>query len=172
MTLLPLTAMILTPKFSSRIADRGAFGISIQAQEKMMKAAQYFKAGVIGIALLGAGSVLAEDLPLPADPAQQREKMRGMSSEDRTAYREQNREQMQERVRSMTPEEQKLMRETRSDGRNRVENQQADGTRQRSRDGSGQGGGYGQGYESRRGDGSGSGGGGRGMGGGGGGRGR
>ncbi len=169
MTLLQLTAMIFTLKFSSKIADRGAFGIGIQAQEKMMKAAQYFKAGVIGIALLGAGSVLAEDLPLPVDPAQQREKMRGMSSEDRTAYREQNREQMQERVRSMTPEEQKLMRETRSDGRNRMENQQADGTRQRSRDGSGQGGGYGQGYESRRGDGSGSEGGGRGMGGGGGG---
>jgi hypothetical protein len=98
--------------------------------------------------------------------------MRGMSFEDRTTYREQTREQMQERVRSMTPEEQKLMRETRSDGRNRMENQQADGTRQRNRDGSGQGGGYGQGYESRRGDGSGSGGGGRGMGGGGGGRGR
>lgn len=129
-----------------------------------MKAAQYLKAGVIGIALLGAGSVLAEDLPLPTDPAQQREKMRGMSSEDRTAYRD----QMQERVRSMTPEEQKLMRETRSDGRNRMENQQADGARQRSRDGSGQGGGYGQGYESRRGDGSGGGGGGgRSMGGGG-----
>jgi hypothetical protein len=34
MTLLQLTAMIFTPKFSSRIADRGAFGISIQAQEK------------------------------------------------------------------------------------------------------------------------------------------
>ena len=80
MTLLQLTAMILTPKFSSRIADRGAFGISIQAQEEMMKAAQYFKAGVIGIGLLGAGSVLAEDLPLPADPAQQREKMRGIAS--------------------------------------------------------------------------------------------
>ncbi len=112
-----------------------------------MKTAQYFKAGVIGIALLGAGSVLAQDLPLPTDPAQQREKM-------------------QERVRSMTPEEQKLMRETGFDGRARMENQQAEGARQRSRDGSGQGGGYGQGYESRRGDGSG-GGGGRGMGGGG-----
>ncbi len=98
-----------------------------------MKAAQYLKAGVIGIALLGAGSVLAEDLPLPSDPAQQREKMR-----------------------SMTPEEQKLMRETRSDGRDRMENQQAEGTRQRSRDGSGQGG-YGQGYESRRGSGQGGG---------------
>lgn len=127
-----------------------------------MKAAQYFKAGVIGIALLGAGSVLAEDLPLPTDPAQQREQMRSMSLEDRTAYRD----QMQERVRSMTPEEQKLMRETRSDGRERMASQQAEGTRQRSRDGSGQGGGYGKGYESRQGDGSGSGGGGRGMGGG------
>lgn len=114
-----------------------------------MRAAQYLKVGVIGIALIGAGAVLAEDLPLPTDPSQQREKMR---------------EQMQERVRNMTPEEQKLMRETRSDGRDRMANQQTEGTRQRNRDGSGQGGGYGQGYESRRGDGSG-GGGGRGMGG-------
>ena len=137
---------------------------NIQPEEKMMKAAQYFKASVFGIAILGAGSVLAEDLPLPADPAQQRETMRSMSPEDRTAYRE----QMQERVRNMTPEEQKLMRETSADGRARVENRQGEGTRQRSRDGSRQGGGYGQGYESRRGDGSGSGGGGgRGMGGGG-----
>ena len=130
-----------------------------------MKAAQYLKVGVIGIALLGAGSVLAEDLPVPTDPAQQREKMRGMSSEERTAQRDQMREQMQERMRNMTPEEQQLMRETRSDGRDRMANQQAEGTRQRSRDGAGQSGGYGQGYESRRGDGSG--GGGRGMGGGG-----
>jgi hypothetical protein len=166
--LLRPTAMMLTPKFSSRIADRSVFGFSIQPQENMMKAAQYFKAGVIGIALLGAGSALAEDLALPADPVQQREKMRSMSPEDRTAYRD----QMQERMRSMTPEEQRLMRETRADGRDRMANQQAEGTRQRSRDGSGQGG-YGQGYESRRGDGSGSGGGGgRGMGGGGGGGGR
>lgn len=131
-----------------------------------MKAARYFKAGAIGMALLGAGSVLAEDLPLPTDPAQLREQMRSRSSEDRTAYRD----QMQERVRSMTPEEQKLMRETRSDGRERMASQQAEGTRQRSRDGSGQGGGYGKGYEFRQGDGSGSGGGsgggGRGMGGG------
>lgn len=126
-----------------------------------MKAAQYLQAGLIGIALFGAGSVLAEDPPSPMDLAQQREKVRAMSPEDRTAYRE----QMQERVRSMTPEEQKLMRETGYDGRARIANQQADGTRQRSRDGSGQGG-YGQGYESRRGGGQGGGMGG-GMGGGG-----
>lgn len=120
-----------------------------------MKAAQYLRFTVIGIAMLGAGSVLADDLPLPADPAQQREKMRGMSPEDRTAYRE----QMQERMRNMTPEEQQLMRETRSDGRARLENQPGEGAR--SRDGSGQGGGYGQGYESRRGGGMGGGGRGR-----------
>lgn len=125
-----------------------------------MNAARYLRFTVIGAAMLGAGSVLADDLPLPADPAQQREKMRSMSPEDRTATRE----QMQERVRNMTPEEQKLMRETRSDARTPMENQQGEGTRQRSRDGSAQGSGYGQGYESRRGDGSGSsGGGGRGM---------
>jgi hypothetical protein len=151
--------MMLTPKLGSRF-QIAAFGSQHSIQEKMMKAAQYLKAGVIGIALFGAGSVLAEDFPVPTDLAQQREKARGMSSEDRAAYRDQK----QERVRSMTPEEQKLMRETSSDGRTRIANQQAEGTRQRSRDGSGQGG-YGQGYESRRGSGQGGGmgGGGRGR---------
>lgn len=127
--------------------------VNIQSQEKMMKAAQYFRFTVIGIAMLGAGSALADDLPLLTDPAQQREKMRSMSPEDRTAYRE----QMQESLRNMTPEEQKLLRETRSDGRARMENQPGQGARQRSQDGSGQGGGYGQGYESRQGGGMGGG---------------
>jgi len=104
-----------------------------------MNAAQYLRFTVIGVAILGAGGVLADDLPLPTDPAQQRERMRSMSPEDRTATRE----QMQERVRNMTAEEQKLMRETRSDARTPMENQQGEGTRQRSRDGSGGGGGRG-----------------------------
>lgn len=104
-----------------------------------MKASQVLGLTAIGIAMLGAGSVLAEDLPSPTDPAQQREKMQGMSSEERTAQREQMREQMQERMRNMTPEEQQLMRETGSDGRDRMESQQAEGTRQRSRDGNGRG---------------------------------
>ena len=112
-----------------------------------MKATQYFRFTVIGIALLNAGLVLADDLPLPTDPAQQREQMRGMSAEERTAYRE----QMQERMRNMTPEEQKLMRETRSDGRERMENPQGEETRQRSRDGSGQGRGKGGGMGGGRG---------------------
>lgn len=113
----------------------------------MMKAAPYFKLTVLGIALLGAGSVMADDLPLPTDPAQQRE-------------------QMQERYRNMTPEEQQLMRQTSSDGRANMKQGQGDATQQRSRDGSGKGGGYGQGYESRRGSGAGSGQGGKhGMGG-------
>lgn len=119
-----------------------------------MKAARYLSLTLTGVALLGANHVLADDLPLPADPAQQRETMRSLGAEERTAYRE----QMQERMRTMTPEEQKLMRETSVDGRARLENRQAaqgDGTRR--------GKGYGQGYESRRGDGSG---GGRSMGGG------
>lgn len=120
-----------------------------------MKAAQYSRFTVIGIAILCAGSVLADALPLPTDPAQQREKVRSMSPEDRSAYRE----QMRESVRNMTPEEQKLMRETRSYGRARLENQQGEGAR--TRDGSRQGRGYGQGYESRRGGGMGSGGRGR-----------
>ena len=110
-----------------------------------MKPSQVFRLTAIGVAMLGAGSVLAEDLSSPTDPAQQREKMHGMSSEERTAQRDQMREQMQERMRNMTPEEQQLMRETRSDGRDRMENQQAEGTRQRSRDGKGQGRGKGGG---------------------------
>lgn len=114
-----------------------------------MKAARVFSFTLIGIGMLGAGSVLADDLPLPADPVQQREQMRGMSAEDRTAQREQTRDQMQERLRSMTPEEQKLMRDTRADGRARMENAAGEETRQRSRDGSmqgrGQGGGKGGG---------------------------
>ena len=112
-----------------------------------MKAAQYLRFAAIGMFMLGAGSVLADDVPLPTDPAQQREKMRSMSTEDRSAYRD----QMQERMRNMTPEEQKLMRDTRSDGRARLEGGQSEGTQKRSRDGGAQGGGYGQGYESRRG---------------------
>ncbi len=108
-----------------------------------MKALQLIGLAAIGIAMLGAGSVLADDLPLPADPAQQRENMRSMSSEERTAYRE----QLQERMRNMTPEEQKLMRETSSDRRAQMESKQST-----------------QGSGMRRG--SGGGGGGRGMGGG------
>lgn len=100
-----------------------------------MKALQAFRVTAFGIAMLGSGVVVAEELPLPTDPAQQREKMQAMGSEERAAYRE----QLQERMRNMTPEEQQLMRETRSGGRDRIENEQAEGTRQRSRDGGGQG---------------------------------
>ena len=113
-----------------------------------MKAARYLRLTLTGVAMLGAHFALADDLPLPADPAQQREKMRSLSAGERTA----SREQLQERMRSMTPEEQKLMREPSVDGRARLENRQAaqgDGTRR--------GKGYGQGFESRRGDGSGGG---------------
>lgn len=108
-----------------------------------MNTARVFSFTLIG--MLGAGSVLADDLPLPADPVQQREQMRSMSAEDRTAQREQTRDQMQERMRSMTPEEQKLMRDTRAEGRARVESSANEETRQRSRDGSGQGRGQGGG---------------------------
>lgn len=124
-----------------------------------MQAARYLRLTAIGVAMLGAGSAMAEDLPLPADPAQQRENIRSMGSDDQTAYRE----RMQERMRSMTPEEQRLMRETSADGRARMENRlsaQGDGMRRGGREA----GGYGQGYESRQGNGAG--GGGRGMGGG------
>lgn len=86
-----------------------------------MKAFQLIGLIALGIAMLGAGNVLADDLPLPADPAPQREQVRSMSSEERTAYRE----QMQERMRNMTPEEQKLMRETSSDRRAQMEGKQS-----------------------------------------------
>ncbi len=123
-----------------------------------MWAAQYFRFSLIGVAMLGAGSVLAGEWPLPVDAGQQREQMPRMSPEEHSA----SREQMQERMRNLTPQEQALMRETRSGGRTRVENPPDEGARQRSQDGSLQGGGYGQGYESRRGDAGGVGGG-RGM---------
>jgi uncharacterized membrane protein YgcG len=138
-----------------------AIEFNVQPQEKIMKAARVFGFTLIGLGMLGAGSVLADDLPLPADPVQQREQMRGMSAEDRTAQREQTRDQMQERMRSMTPEEQKLMRDTRAEGRARVESSANEETRQRSRDGSGQG--RGQGGGKGGGMGGGMGGGGRGR---------
>lgn len=118
-----------------------------------MKIAPYLKLTVLGIALLGVGQAMADDLPLPTDPAQQREKMRGMTAEERNAQRE----QMQARYRNMTPEEQQLMRQTSSDERANMKQRQGDATQRRSRDGSGKGGGYGQGYESRRGSETGSG---------------
>lgn len=109
-----------------------------------MKASQYFRVTAIVVAMLGAGGAVADELPPVAEPMQPRD-------------------QMQERMRSMTPEERQLMRETSVDGRARLENRQAatgEGMRR------GGGGGYGQGYESRRGGGGDGGGGGRGMGGG------
>jgi len=93
---------------------------------------------MFGIALLGAGAALAEEAPPAAEPVQQREQIR---------------EQSQERMRSMTPEQQKLMRDSSADGRVRTENSQWGQD-------AGMRGGYGRGYESRQG------GGGRGMGGG------
>lgn len=130
-----------------------------QPREQTMWAAQYLRFGLIGVAMLGAGSVPAGESPLPADAGQQREKRLRMSSEERSA----SREQMQEFKHNMTPQEQARMGETRSGGRTRVENPPGEGARQLSQDGSLQGGGYGQGYESRRGEVSGVGGG-RGMG--------
>ncbi len=103
-----------------------------------MKASRYSRLAMLGIALLGTGVALAEESPPATVPVQQREQIR---------------EQIQERMRSMTPEEQKLMRDSSADGRIRLENSQ------RGQD-AGMSGGYGRGYESRLG------GSGRGMGGG------
>ncbi len=71
-----------------------------------MKVLPMIRSATISIALLGAGSALAEDLPLPANSTPQRE-------------------QMQERMRSMTPEEQRIMRETSSDRRAQMESKQS-----------------------------------------------
>lgn len=67
-----------------------------------MKAIRFIGLAAIGIAMLGADSALAEELPLPTDATTPRE-------------------QLQERMRTMTPEEQRLMRETSSDRRTRME---------------------------------------------------
>jgi hypothetical protein len=75
---------------------------------------------VIGIAMLGAGTVLAEELPLPTDATTPRA-------------------QMQKRMLSMTPEEQRLMRETSSDRRNQMENKQTTQDRGMHRGGGGRG---------------------------------
>lgn len=70
-----------------------------------MNAIRFIGLTAIGIAMLGAGSALAEELPLPTDATP--------------------REQLQERVRNMTPEEQRLMRETSSDRRTQMESKQS-----------------------------------------------
>lgn len=89
-----------------------------------MKTSHLFGLTVLGIALLGAGNALADDLPLPADSAP--------------------REQLQERMRTMTPEEKKLMRETGSDRRAQMESKQStrsEGMRRSGGGGRGKGGG-------------------------------
>lgn len=59
----------------------------------------------ISLTLLGAGSVRAEDLTSPVEALP--------------------REQLQDRMRNMTPEEQRIMRETRSDRRDQLESKQS-----------------------------------------------
>lgn len=121
-----------------------------------MNAFRLINIATAGLALLVAGAAAAQDVPPAVDPLQAREQARHTDSEARSAWRE----QQQERVRNMTPEERALMRETSADGRARMENRNGQGS---------QGGGYGQGYQSRQGQGGSMGGG---MGGGRGGRGR
>jgi len=88
-----------------------------------MKTLQLFGLTAYVIAMLSAGNVLADDLPLPADSTPQRE-------------------QLQERMRNMTPEEQKLMRETSNDRRAQMESKQsARGDGMRGGGGGGMGGG-------------------------------
>lgn len=103
-----------------------------------MKASRYSRLAMLGIALLGASAALAEESPPAVEPVQQREQIR---------------EQIQERMRNMTPEQHKRMRDSSVDDRVRMENSQ------QGQD-AGMRGGYGRGYESRQGGGA------RGMGGG------
>ncbi len=129
-----------------------------------MNAFRLINIATAGLALLVAGAAAAQETQPAVDPLQARR----ADSEARSAWRE----QQQERVRNMTPEERALMRDTSADGRARMENRNGEGGEgagERRRDGSGQGGGYGQGYQSRQGQGGSMGGG---MGGGRGGRGR
>lgn len=127
-----------------------------------MNAFRLINIATAGLALLVAGAAAAQDAPPVVDPLQAREQARHTDSVARSAWRE----QQQERVRNMTPEERALMRDTSADGRARMENRNGEGgegARERRRDGSGQGGGYGQGYQNRQGQGGGGGmGGGRG----------
>lgn len=92
----------------------------------MMKAIRFIGLAAIGIAMLGADSALAEELPLPTDATTPRE-------------------QLQERMRTMTPEEQRLMRETSSDRRTRMESKQSSQDRGMRRGGGGGGRGKGGG---------------------------
>lgn len=91
-----------------------------------MNATRFIGLSAIGIAMLGTGSVLAGELPLPADATT-------------------SREQMQERMRTMTPEEQRLMRETSSDRRIQMESKQTSQDRGMRRGGGGGGRGKGGG---------------------------
>ena len=119
-----------------------------------MKAAQYLRVAVLGAAMLCAGGVLAESPPPSTDSTQGREQTRAMSAEERAVYRD----PMQERMRSLAPEERRLMGEPRTDASPRPESRQDEVMRQRSRDVGAQRSGYGQGYEARRGGGIGGGG--------------
>lgn len=101
-------AMMLIPEPENEKVHREVNppGICMTTQENTMTVLSIIRSTAVGIALLGAGNVLAEDLPLPADSAPQRE-------------------QMQDRMRNMTPEEQQLMRETSSDRRAQMESKQS-----------------------------------------------
>jgi len=160
----------MAPRLEKGFLSRGA-RTPKPRKESSMNAFRLINIATAGLALLVAGAAAAQDVPPAADPLQAREQARHTDSEARSAWRE----QQQERVRNMTPEERALMRDTSVDGRARMENrngqgsQGGEGARERRRDGSGQGGGYGQGYQSRQGQGGSMGGG---MGGGRGGRGR
>ncbi len=101
----------------------------------MIRTSLHYRLIAIGVAMLAAaGGALADEPLQPAEP------VRGMTAEARIAQLE----TMQERVRNMTPEEQRLMRETSVDGRTRLENPQpaqGNGTRRGGRQGGGMGGG-------------------------------
>jgi len=128
-----------------------------------MKHPGFIAAPLLVLALLANAGAEANEYPphdLPLQLAQ------NTSAEDRAALRE----QLGNRMREISPEEQALMRDSAYDGRKRMENNTE--ARPERRSGGNEGGGYGRGHESRQGGGGGGMGGGMGGGGGGGGRGR
>lgn len=114
-----------------------------------MKSAKYIACGVICISLQGASLSWADD---PAQPTETATAHGQPGGTGRDAQGAEYREQLQERIRNMSPAEQAIMRDTSVNGRARLESRQAENQQGMQRRG-GSGGGYGQGYGSRRGGG-------------------
>lgn len=113
-----------------------------------MKSAKYIACGIICISLQGVSLSWADDPVQPTETATARGQPSGAG---RDAQGAEYREQLQDRIRNMSPTEQAIMRDTSVNGRARLESRQAESQQGMQRRGGG--GGYGQGYGSRRGGG-------------------